>query len=98
KMIRLSRDHGAAVVLLDNELWEDSPYRPILRTIAADTGVPLVDSLRLIADARERIERDLESRLGLAPARPEGRTLPVAPGAPGRPDPPGAPGRPGPPR
>src|SRR6185503_12785759 len=76
EMIRLSRDHGAAVVLLDNELWEDSPYRPILRTIAADTGVPLVDSLRLVADAREKIERDLESRLGLASAKPDG---PVAP-------------------
>ncbi len=75
EMIRLSREHGAAVVLLDNELWEESPYRPILRTISANSGVPLVDSLRLIADAREKIERDFEGRLGLAPARPEGRAL-----------------------
>jgi lysophospholipase L1-like esterase len=82
EMIRLSRHHGAGVVLVDNELWEESPYRPILRTIAADAGVPLVDSLRLIADAREKIERDLESRLGLASARPEGRALP-APAPPG---------------
>jgi lysophospholipase L1-like esterase len=69
EMIRLSREHGAAVVLLDNELWEDSPYRPILRGIAADAGVPLVDGLRLIADARAKIERDLEGQLGLFPAQ-----------------------------
>jgi lysophospholipase L1-like esterase len=85
EMIRLSREHGAAVVLVDNELWEESPYRPILRRISADTGAPLVDSLRLIAAAREKIERDLEGRLGLAtaftPARPQGRALPASSGA-----------------
>jgi lysophospholipase L1-like esterase len=87
EMIRLSRAHGAAVVLLDNELWEESPYRPILRSISADSDVPLVDSLRLVAGAREKIERDLEARLGLASARSEGSALsssPLASAPPGR--------------
>ena len=70
EMIRLSRDHGADVVLLDNELWDESPYRPILRTVSADQHVPLVDSLRIVADARARIEQDTAARLGLAPAGP----------------------------
>src|SRR5262249_51418377 len=66
EMIAVARSHGAAVVLLDNELWRESPYRTVLRTIAADTGGPLVDSLQLVADARARVERDVDSRLGLA--------------------------------
>src|SRR5439155_20870176 len=41
----------------------------------------------LVADARETIERDLESRLGLASARPEGRTLPAPPDLPAPPGP-----------
>ena len=67
-MIGAARAEGAAVVLLDNELWAESPYRALLKTIAADTQVPLVDSLQLVADAREKMERDLEARLDLAPA------------------------------
>ncbi|MBZ5560753.1 MAG: hypothetical protein LAO77_26155, partial [Acidobacteriia bacterium] len=43
-MIELATARGARVVLLDNELWSDSPYRPILRAISAETHVPLVDS------------------------------------------------------
>jgi lysophospholipase L1-like esterase len=68
EMIGLSRASGAAVVLLDNELWPESPYRAVLRTIAADAHVPLVDSLHIVAGARATIERDIESRLGLGPA------------------------------
>jgi lysophospholipase L1-like esterase len=64
-MIRLARTHGAAVVLLDNELWEGSPYRPVLRRIAEDEHVPLVDSLAIVAAARTKIERDIEARLAL---------------------------------
>jgi len=87
EMIRLARDRGAAVILLDNELWPDSPYRPILKTIAADSHVPLVDSLALVAEARTGMERDLEVRLGLASAdRPE---PPARSGPPARPDLPG---------
>jgi len=65
EMIRLQTSRGGTAILLDNELWDESPYRPILRQIAADTGVPLVDSLQLVADERTKIARDLEARLGL---------------------------------
>ena len=68
EMIARARARGARAVLLDNELWSDSPYRPVLRAIAADTQVPLVDSLSLVADARTKMLRDLETRLGLTPA------------------------------
>ena len=71
EMIRRSRERGAAVVLLDNELWEESPYREVLKTIAADTHAPLVDSLRIVYDARAAIERSLERELGLAAAQRE---------------------------
>jgi lysophospholipase L1-like esterase len=69
EMIRGSRARGASVVLLDNELWEESPYRNVLKTIAADTHAPLVDSLRIVYDARAAIERSLERELGLAAAQ-----------------------------
>jgi len=68
EMIGLSRASGAAVVLLDNELWPESPYRAMLRTIAADAHVPLVDSLQIVADARAAVERSMESRFGLGRA------------------------------
>jgi lysophospholipase L1-like esterase len=65
-MIADARSQGAAVVLLDNELWEESPYRPVLRAIAADAGVPLVDSVALVGAARQSMVRALEQRLQLA--------------------------------
>jgi lysophospholipase L1-like esterase len=65
EMIRLARGVHASVVLLDNELWDESPYRPILRAVSADSGVPLVDSLKIVSDARAHIERDLEESLHL---------------------------------
>ena len=68
EMIRLARARGAAVVLLDNELWEESPYRTLLKSIAAAAHVPLVDSLRIVYDARAAMERDVERELGLAAA------------------------------
>jgi hypothetical protein len=68
EMITLARAQGARVVLLDNELWEGSPYRPVLRTISRDEQVPLVDSLRLIVDARTGLEREMETRFQLAHA------------------------------
>jgi lysophospholipase L1-like esterase len=89
EMIRLARDRGARVVLLDNELWADSPYRPILRAVAADSQVPLVDSLRLVSDAATKMARDLEARLGLARAE-QAPPLPSQSGQtvrPGTPDP-----------
>jgi lysophospholipase L1-like esterase len=89
QMIRVSRAQGAAVVLLDNELWAESPYRSVLRTIAADTRAPLIDSLQIVGDARAKIERSLEVRLRLAPAGPmasqtiDTETGPKAPALPG---------------
>ncbi|MBZ5560008.1 MAG: hypothetical protein LAO77_22335, partial [Acidobacteriia bacterium] len=67
-MIELATARGARVVLLDNELWSDSPYRPILRAISAETHVPLVDSEQLVADAGAKMARDLEARLDLVPS------------------------------
>jgi lysophospholipase L1-like esterase len=64
-MIRLAESAGARVVLLDNELWDESPYRPVLKKIAGDTHVPLVDSFELLAAARQATERDVEQRLHL---------------------------------
>jgi lysophospholipase L1-like esterase len=69
EMVKLGRDHSARAVLLDNELWPESPYRPVLRAISRDEQVPLVDSLRIIQEQRTRIERDLEARFRLQPAR-----------------------------
>ena len=68
EMVRLGRSQGARVVLLDNELWAESPYRPVLVAIARDEHIPLVDSLRIIEDERARIERGMETRFHLTPA------------------------------
>jgi len=65
EMIRLAATINARTILLDNELWGESPYRPVLRKISADTHTPLVDSYQLIADARKATERDVERRLHL---------------------------------
>jgi hypothetical protein len=82
EMVKLGRDHGARAVLLDNELWPESPYRPVLRAISRDEQVPLVDSLQIIREERTRIERNMETRFQLEPSRaaaradasPSGRT------------------------
>ena len=68
EMITLARAQGARVVLLDNELWSGSPYRPVLGKYSGDEGVPLVDGLQLIADARARLERGMEADFHLDPA------------------------------
>ena len=65
EMVTLARGRGARVMLLDNELWPESPYRPVLTTIARDENIPLVDSLRIIADEKTRIERGMETRFHL---------------------------------
>jgi lysophospholipase L1-like esterase len=82
EMIRLQTSLGGKAVLIDNELWDESPYRPILRKISADTVVPLVDSLQIVADGKRRIERELEARLGLAPHELDPPPLPGPPGPP----------------
>jgi lysophospholipase L1-like esterase len=78
EMIGLARAQGARVVLLDNELWEGSPYRPVLRTISRDEHVPLVDSLQLIADARSAVEREMETRFHLVRASSVGSSVATA--------------------
>jgi lysophospholipase L1-like esterase len=78
EMIRLTRARNARAILLDNELWPESPYRAVLRRLSREEQVPLVDSLQLIADERAKIERGLETDLHLATASP----APAAP-APG---------------
>ena len=76
EMITLSRGQGARVVLLDNELWPESPYRPVLRNISRDEHVALVDSLQLVSDARVRLERGMETQFRLEAAS---AAAPVAP-------------------
>jgi lysophospholipase L1-like esterase len=101
EMIRLQTAQDGKTILIDNELWDESPYRPILRRIAADTRAPLIDSLRIVADGKEHIERSLEQRFNLAshepatsrvPGQRERPDLPDRPGLPDQPDPRGLPG------
>jgi lysophospholipase L1-like esterase len=56
---------GLPVVLVFNELWERSPYREVIGRVAAEKGVPLVDSSALLARERHRIEAEREQELGL---------------------------------
>jgi lysophospholipase L1-like esterase len=84
EMARLAIEKGARVVLLDNELWDGSPYRPVLRRLSKELGLPLVDSLAIVSSARATIQRDLEAQLGLAvasasstPASPTSGRTPV---------------------
>jgi hypothetical protein len=58
---------GGRVVLLDSELWMDSPYRTVLLRVANELGVPMVDAPAILDDGRRRIERDLEARMNLVP-------------------------------
>jgi len=81
-MVELARNRGAGVVLLFNDLAADNPYRTELERVAAATGVPLVDSQRLIAEARRKLELDIERARGLTPehaprARANGDTVEV---------------------
>jgi len=66
-MIALARHRGASVVLLFNELWDESPYRAAVERVATAAGVPWVDSERLIARARREMEDDVERAHGLTP-------------------------------
>jgi lysophospholipase L1-like esterase len=67
RMIRIIRDRGAAVVLLFNELWENSPYRDVLRRLSLEAGVPLVDGNAVIIAARRKAEAEMEQALRLTP-------------------------------
>jgi hypothetical protein len=81
EMIHLQASAGGKTILLDNELWAGSPYRATLQGISADTHVPLVDSLAIVANERAKLAHELEARLGLAPderAMPAPTHLPSA--------------------
>src|SRR5262249_33277609 len=73
EMIQLARSRKTSVVLLYNELWENGLYRAVLEQISRWEGVPLVDSSALIAEARSKMEQDLERKLDLEPIK-TGRT------------------------
>jgi len=70
-------------VLVDNELWNGSPYRRVLRQIANELDAPLVDRLAIVDAARASVEESLETRLNLAgrdnhlPPPPAGKTTVV---------------------
>jgi lysophospholipase L1-like esterase len=70
EIIALARARKAGAVLLYNELWMESPYRRELRSIAETEKAPFVDASTLVAEAKQRIERDLERKLGLEPTAP----------------------------
>ncbi len=67
EMIRLAIEHGADVVLLYNEFWEDSPYKAALESISKRRQVPIIDTSVLVREAREKMEAELERKLNLVP-------------------------------
>jgi lysophospholipase L1-like esterase len=67
EMIRLVREHGAVPILLHNELRPGSPYQSALQRISREENVTLVDNCELIGKERQRIEAELEQKLGLQP-------------------------------
>jgi lysophospholipase L1-like esterase len=79
EMIEMSRSHGARVVLLDNELWDESPYHPVLQKLSAELNIPFIDSLAIVKAAKEETARDLERDLNLAPAAHAPPALPAPP-------------------
>jgi hypothetical protein len=64
-MIRLAREHGAVPIVLHNELRPGSPYQSALQKISREENVPLVDNCEVLREARQRIEAEMEQRLGL---------------------------------
>ncbi len=65
QMVRAAQARGARAVLIDNELWAESPYHPVLQKLSAELGVPLVDSLGIVSEAKQTAARDLEHQLHL---------------------------------
>ncbi|MEO8433361.1 MAG: GDSL-type esterase/lipase family protein [Pyrinomonadaceae bacterium] len=65
EMIRVVREYGATPILLHNELRPGSPYQTALQKISREEVVPLIDSCQLIGDERQRIEAEMEQKLGL---------------------------------
>jgi lysophospholipase L1-like esterase len=71
EIVRLARAQRADVVLLYNQLW-NTPYREVVRRLASEAELAWIDSQELIWEARRRLQRDLEARLELIPATPDG--------------------------
>jgi hypothetical protein len=67
EMIRLAIEHGADVVLLYNEFWEDSPYKAALESISKQRQVPMIDTSALVREARKKMEAEIERKLNLVP-------------------------------
>ena len=67
EMIQQARSKGASVILLYNEFWQNSPYLAALQRLSRESGSPLVDSSALLAEAGAKLEKRIESELGLAP-------------------------------
>jgi lysophospholipase L1-like esterase len=65
EMVALARSRGARAVIMFNELWLDNPYRAAARSVARRLDVPFIDTPALIASARQRLDAELERRLGL---------------------------------
>ncbi len=72
EIVEIAKRQHITVVLLNNELSPNSPYRESLEDIADDQGVPFVDSGAIVAAARRRMEANLEERLDLRPPPPRG--------------------------
>ncbi|HEY3027231.1 MAG TPA: SGNH/GDSL hydrolase family protein [Pyrinomonadaceae bacterium] len=70
EMIRLVRERGAVPILLHNELRPGSPYQAALQKISREANVPLVDSCEVIGKERQRIEAEMEQKLGLQTLSP----------------------------
>ena len=64
-MVGDARRHGAAVVLLFNELWAESPYAAAMADVGRRAGVPVVDGAALLARERRRLDAEREASLGL---------------------------------
>ena len=67
EMIKLVRAHGAAPILLHNELRPGSPYQAALRRISQEENVPLVDNCELLLAPRG-VSKLSYSSLGLQPS------------------------------
>lgn len=68
RMIEELRDGGVRVILLHPAFWERSFYLGVAAKISRERHVPLVDASRILADARQQMERQLEDRLDLRQA------------------------------
>jgi lysophospholipase L1-like esterase len=67
EMIRQVREIGAVPILLHNELRPGSPYQAALHKISQEENVALIDTCELLSVERQRLEAELERKMGLQP-------------------------------